>query len=452
MGNYKLKAAILERMRRQHWLIGRSTPPGDSADSGGRLRRFFRKFGPGLITGAADDDPSGIATYSQTGAQFGFGQLWLVVFLYPLMTAVQETCARIGVVTKQGITAVIRKQYGRAVVYPLVVLVLVANTINIGANIGAMAAATNLLLPIPFAVLVLGFALFILVAEIVISYRPFARILKWTLLSMLAYPLTVLLIDVPWREVISATFIPHIGSGYAFFYIFTAVVGTTISPYMFFWQASEEVEEEYAAHRYRRGASKSRIRDLRLDNAFGMFASQVVMWSIIVVTGTVLHGNGVTNIATAADAARALEPLVLGFTNAGLAAKAIFAIGVVGLGLISVPVLAGSAAYVAAEAFQWRHGLSRRLREAHGFYGVITLATIAGLMINFIGIDPIQALIITSVINAIVAIPLVWILIFISSNAAIMGNRTSGPLSLTLLWATFFVLVCSAGAMIYTGI
>jgi Mn2+/Fe2+ NRAMP family transporter len=196
----------------------------------------------------------------------------------------------------------------------------------------------------------------------------------------------------------------------------------------------------------------SRIRDLRIDNAVGMLASQIVMWSIIVVTGTVLHGHNVTNIATAADAATALEPLVSGFTNAGFVAKAIFAFGIVGLGLISVPVLAGSAAYVTAEAFQWRHGLSRRLREAHGFYGVITLATVVGLMINFVGIDPIQALIITSVINAIVAIPLVWILIFISSDRSVMGNRASGPLSQTLLWTTFFVLVTSAGAMIYTGI
>lgn len=418
----------------------------------GITRRFFSKLGPGFITGAADDDPSGIATYSQTGAQFGYGQLWLVPFLYPLMTAVQEACARIGIVTKRGIAATVKDHYGRTIVYSLVVLVFVANTINIGANIGAMAASARLLVPIPFAVLIFGFALFVLVAEVFIPYQLFARILKWTLVSMLAYPLTVLLIQVPWQDILRATFIPHIESGYAFFFVFTAVIGTTISPYMFFWEASEEVEEETVAHRIRRGASVGRMRNMRIDNAFGMLASQVVMWCIIVVSGTVLHNGGITDITSAADAARALEPLVNGFPNAGYIAKAIFAIGIIGLGLISIPVLAGSTAYVAAEAFQWREGLSRRLREAYGFYGVITLATVVGLALNFVGIDPIKALIITAVINAFVSIPLVLIIILVSTNSKVMGIHTSSWLSQVLLWITLAVLVGSGGALVYTAL
>lgn len=416
------------------------------------LRSLMSKLGPGLITGAADDDPSGIATYSQTGAQFGYGQLWLVPFLYPLMTAVQEACARIGAVTKKGIATNLKEEYGTAAVYGIVLLVLIANTINIGADIGAMAASANLLVPLPFSLLVLAFAAVVLLIEIFISYRPFAKLLKWTLLTMLAYPLTVLLVRAPWRAVLHATLVPHIESGYAFFFVFTAVVGTTISPYMFVWEASEEVEEEEAAGRAERGITREHLRDVRIDNAFGMLTSQVVMWCIIVVTGTVLNGAGITNVRTAADAAGALQPLVSGFPHAGFIAEAIFAIGVIGLGLVSVPVLAGSAAYAAAEAFNWNRGLAKRFREAYGFYGVITLATLVGLGINFIGIDPIRALVVTSVINALVAIPLVWVITSISSSKKLMGANASGWLSKTLLWITFASLLLSAAAMFWSAV
>jgi NRAMP (natural resistance-associated macrophage protein)-like metal ion transporter len=412
-----------------------------------RLFRFLKILGPGLVTGAADDDPSGIATYSQTGAQFGYGQLWTVPFLYPLMTAVQEACARIGAVTKKGIAAVAKERYGRKVLYACVALIVIANTVNIGADIGAMAAALRLVIPLPFVLATLGFSVLMLLLEIFIPYKRYVPILKWLVLVMIAYPVTVLLVSEPWSQIIRATFLPHIELSVAFLFILTGVIGTTISPYMFFWQASEEVEEEVERGIERRpGVSKRFIRNLRIDNALGMFISQFVTWCIIIATGTVLHANGVTNIATAADAAKALVPLVHSFPNAGLIAEIIFAVGIIGLGLLAVPVLAGSAAYAVAETFDWHEGLYRKLRDAHGFYGVITVATLVGLAINFVGIDPMKALIIAAVVNAIVSIPLILLIIGISSNRAIMGEHASEALSKTFLWITF-ALVSVAGIL-----
>ncbi len=409
------------------------------------LRRALRTLGPGLVTGAADDDPSGIATYSQTGAQFGYGQLWTVVFLYPLMTAVQEACARIGAVTRKGIAAVAKEHYGRTVLYSVVALIVVANTINIGADIGAMAAAAELIIPIPFVLATLLFVAVMLVLEIFIAYRKYVWILKWLVVTMIVYPVTLFLVHEPWGTLLKATFFPHIQFGFAFFFILAGVVGTTISPYMFFWEASEEVEEEIAMGLDKKPrVSAGFMRRLRLDNAFGMFVSQFVTWCIIVVTGTILNANGVTNIGTAADAAKALVPLVHTFPNAGYLAGCIFAIGIIGLGLLSVPILAGSAAYAVAEAFDWHEGLYRKLRAAHGFYGVITLATIVGLAINFVGIDPIKALIVAAVVNAVVSVPLILLIIFISSNRAVMKEYASGWLSKTLLWITFVLVLLVA--------
>ena len=412
------------------------------------LSRFLKILGPGLITGAADDDPSGIATYSQTGAQFGYGQLWMVVFLYPLMTAVQEACARIGAVTKKGIAAVVKERYGKTILYSVVILVLVANTINIGADIGAMAAALGLVLPIPFVIATLGFAVLMLLLEIFVPYKRYVRILKWLAIVMIVYPLTLLIVHEPWGEIVRATFVPNIQLNFAFLFILTGVVGTTISPYMFFWQASEEVEEEIEHGRQSSAISRASMRDLRIDNAFGMFMSQFVMWCIIVVGATVLHAGGVTNITNAADAAKALAPLVHSFPNAGFIAELIFAVGIIGLGLLSVPVLAGSAAYAVAEAFDWKEGLYRKLRSAHGFYGVITVATLIGLCINFIGINPVQALIVAAVVNAIVAIPLIFVIIILSSDKKIMGEHKSGWLSKTFLWLAFALMLIGAVALV----
>jgi NRAMP (natural resistance-associated macrophage protein)-like metal ion transporter len=416
--------------------------------------RFLRVLGPGLITGAADDDPSGIATYSQTGAQFGYGQLWTALFTLPLLTAIQEACARIGLVTGKGIVAVVKEHYGAKLTFAVVFLVLIANTINIGADIGAIAAATQLIVPVNFAVATLAFTSLILILEIFTSYRVYARILKWLALFLLSYVVTALIVREPLNTLLRATFVPHIEFNFTFLFIITGVVGTTISPYMFFWEASEEVEEERDRHLLRENGPPAirwhDIRQMRLDNFAGMLSSNVVTWCIIVTTAAVLNAHGVTNIATSADAAKALEPLVHSFPNAGYIAKVIFSVGVIGLGLLAVPVLSGSASYAVAEALNWRASLNLKLRRAHGFYGVITIATLIGLTINFVGIDPIQALIVTAVINGVVAVPLIFLVTKIANNAAIMGPFKSGLLSNLFLWLTFVSMGAAAIGMFAT--
>ncbi|MDE2212972.1 MAG: divalent metal cation transporter [Patescibacteria group bacterium] len=419
------------------------------------IRKFIKLFGPGLITGAADDDPSGIATYTQTGAQFGYGQLWTVIFILPLMTAVQEACARIGVVSGKGIAAVIKERYGKNILYLTLLLVLLANTINIGADLGAMGAAAQLIVPLPFAALTLFFTALILVLEIFMSYRAYARVLKWLALALFSYVLTLLFIAEPWRSILLATFVPHIEFNTAFLFILTGVIGTTISPYMFFWEASQEVEEERERRMIHGGVpapSPRYLRRMRIDNFIGMLSSQIATWSIIVVAATVLNGNGITNVATSADAARALEPLVHTFPYAGTIAKFFFAIGIIGLGLLAVPVLSASASYVVAETLNWREGLNLKLRRAHGFYGIITVATLLGLLINFIGIDPIRALVITAVINGIIAVPLIYIIGRLAQNSEVMGEFKSGLLSKTLVWITFAFMGLSALALLITSL
>jgi NRAMP (natural resistance-associated macrophage protein)-like metal ion transporter len=419
-----------------------------------RFRRFLRILGPGLVTGAADDDPSGIATYTQTGAQFGYGQLWTAVFMLPLQTAVQEACARIGAVTGTGLAGVVKARYSRPVLYAVVLLVLVANTINIGADLGAMAAAAALVVPLSPALLTIAFAAAILLLEIFTSYHVYARVLKWLALALIAYPLTALIVHLPAREVLRATFVPHIEFGFGFFFLITGVLGTTISPYMFFWQASQEVEEEREQGRIRPREQprldRAFIRALRIDTLVGMVASESATWSIIVVGAAVLHTNGVTDVATAADAARALEPLVLTFPNAGYLAKLVFAAGIIGLGLLAVPVLSGSAAYAICEALNWREGLNLNLKRAHGFYGVITVATLLGLGLNFVGINPVRALVVTAVINGVVAVPLLFLIARIASDEAIMGEYKSGVLSNLLVWVAFVAMGAAALALFAT--
>lgn len=418
-----------------------------------KLNKLFKIVGPGVITGAADDDPSGIATYSQTGAQFGYGQLWTALFMLPLQVGVQEACARIGAVTGKGIAWVVKEHYNKWVLYIVVFLVLIANTINIGADIGAMAAAAKLVIPLNFVLLTLFFTAFMLILEIFTSYKVYSNILKWLCLSLMAYPLTVFIANQPWENILRATFLPHFEFNFQFLFIITGVLGTTISPYMFFWQASEETEEERKEHLLRADGNKPRInyefiKNLRIDNFIGMFFSEVATWSIILVSATVLNSHGITDVGTAADAAKALEPLVKTFPNAGYLAKLIFATGIIGLGLLSVPVLAGSAAYALGEALDWKVGLNLKLKRAHGFYGVITIATLIGLMINFVGIDPIKALVYTAVINGVVAVPLIFIIGVIAKSNKIMGKYKSGILSNVLIWATFTGMALAVIAMI----
>ncbi|MGO9337688.1 MAG: NRAMP family divalent metal transporter [Terracidiphilus sp.] len=409
--------------------------------------------GPGIITGAADDDPSGIATYTQTGAQFGYGQLWTALLVLPMLIAVQEACARIGAVNGKGISAVVKEHYSKKVLYGMLVLVVVANTINLGADLGAMGAAAQLIVPANFTVLVLFFTAAILILEIFTNYKTYARILKWLCVTLFSYVITVFLVKEPWGTILKATIIPHIEFTAGFFFIITGVIGTTISPYMFFWEASEEVEEEKSKGMIRNGtATVTRLfmRRLRMDNLMGMVSSQIAAWCIIVVGATVLHHNGITHITSAAQAAQALEPLVHSFPHSGFLAELIFAIGIIGLGFLAVPVFSGSASYALSEALNWRSGLNLKLKRAHGFYGVITIATLVGLMINFIGINPIQALVVTAVINGVVAVPLILLIARIARNKEIMGEYRSGTMSNIMVWAAFAFMAASAIAMLAT--
>jgi NRAMP (natural resistance-associated macrophage protein)-like metal ion transporter len=420
-----------------------------------KIKRFFSLLGPGLITGAADDDPSGIVTYSQSGAQFGFGQLWTALFMLPILLAVQEMAGRIGVVTNRGIAAIIKDHYSRKVLYALVGLLLVANTINIGADIGAMAASAQLIWNIPFTAYAIGFFALILVLEIFVSYRRYARILKWLTVSLFAYIITGLIVTRSWGEVLRATFVPHIQLNLAFLFIIVGVLGTTISPYMMFWQAGEEVEEnneraQYLPRRFRAtgGSAKGAVSDMRFDTFVGMLFSEVVTWFIIVTTAVVLYSHGVTNIGTAAQAAQAIEPLVHSFPHAGKVAEILFAAGIVGTGLLAIPIFAASSSYPVSEVLSWRAGLNYKFRQAQGFYGVIIAGMAVGLLLNFIGVDPIKALVYTAVINGFVAVPIIFMLIKISGNPSVMGEHVSGTWSKVFSWIAFIGMAAAAVATV----
>ena len=372
--------------------------------------------------------------------------------MLPFMTAVQEACARIGLVTGKGIASVVKEHYSRTVLYAVVGLVIVANTINIGADIGAMAAAANLLVPAPLIVLTLLFTVIILILEIFLSYKVYSGILKWLALALLSYPITVFIVHQDWGTVLKASVVPHIEFSFAFLFIITGVFGTTITPYMFFWEASQEVEEEKAEGLIKDGKPQigwENIKKMRIDNNAGMLISEITTWCILLVGASVLHKSGVKDIKSAADAAKALEPLVHSFPNAGFLAKLIFSVGIIGLGLLAVPVLSGSAAYAVSEAFNWKASLNLKLKRAHGFYGVITIATLIGLIINFVGIDPVKALVFSSVLNGVAAVPLLFLIVRISTNKEIMGEFKSRWLSQALLWMTFFVMGGAAIAMFF---
>jgi NRAMP (natural resistance-associated macrophage protein)-like metal ion transporter len=415
------------------------------------FRRFFRLLGPGLISGAADNDPAGIATYTQVGAQFGYGQLWTALFALPLLTAVQEACARIGLVTGKGLADLIGGHYGHFVLYGTVLILVVTNTINVGADIGAMTEAARLLVPLPYLLLMTVSVIGILALEIFLSYPTYARILKWLALVQLTYLITVFVIEEPWKDIITATFVPHMEWSFAFLLLIVGNIGTTIAPYLFFWEASQEAEEDHEHHRVRRNGtvriSPAILERMRVDNATGMFASQLITWSIIVVAATVLHPAGMTDLKTAADAARALEPLLADSPYAAVAAKFLFAIGIVSSGLLVIPILSGSAAYALAQAAGWRSGLHYTLRQAPRFYGVIIAATVVGLVVNFLGVDLIKLLVYTSVMNGVAAVPLLFVINAIAADESVMQEHASGSVSKILLWiaiATMVIVVVSA--------
>ncbi len=416
--------------------------------------RFLRVLGPGIITGAADDDPSGIATYSQAGAAYNMGFLWIFPIMYPMLLAVQESCSRIGAVTGKGLAAVIKENYSKKLLFMSVILVVIANTINIGADLGAMAATTQLFINIPFGILAILYAVVVILMVVFFSYKKYAKILKWLAIALLAYPITAFLVGQDWPELMRNTFfvIPTINA--TTMYILVGILGTTVSPYCFFWDTSEIVEEEISHHRLSATGknpkiSKKFLKNIRLDNFFGMTLASVSAWFIVVVCASVLFRHGITDIKTAADAAAALEPLVQGFPNAGLIAKLIFSTGIIGIGLLAIPTLAGSSAYAISETLGWKEGLYRKFSKAIGFYAVIIAATFVGLMINFIGIDPIQALIFTAVFNGIAAVPLLFMIAKVGSNSKIMGEYKNGVVSNIFVRISFVVMTFAVIALFY---
>jgi NRAMP (natural resistance-associated macrophage protein)-like metal ion transporter len=414
----------------------------------GKVKTYLAALGPGLVTGASDDDPSGIGTYSQTGAQFGYAQLWTALFTFPLMTAIQEICARIALQTGGGLAAALRKYYPKPVLYFCVTLLFVANTINLGADLGAMAAAAQLLVGIPHLVWLIGITLLTAVLEIFVSYKRYARVLRYLTLSLFAYILVPFVSSLDWGQALRDTVIPTIQFNKDYLLNLVAILGTTISPYLFFWQASQEIEEEIDEGRKtvhsRKGVTKVELKWMRTDVVAGMVLSNVVTWFIIATTAATLFQHGITTIDSAPKAAEALRPI------AGDAAYLLFAVGIIGTGLLAVPILAGSAAYAVAETFKFREGLYLKLRQAPGFYGIIAFSTLLGFGMNFIGINPIQALYYTAVLNGIVAPPLLLTIMLIGNNRSIMKSKVNGRLSNTLGWIATIAMTIAAVALLVT--
>ncbi len=387
-----------------------------------KTRRYWNVLGPGLTTGASDDDPSGIATYSQTGSQFGFQLLWLSAITFPLMAVIQEMCARIGLATGRGLASNIRLHFPRRALYACTVLLFAANAFNIGADLGAMAKGVQLLDGnLNFSVIVIGFAVLCVLLQIFLPYAKYAHFLKWLAMVLLAYVASALMAHLPWRTVLHATVTPSISWTKDQLLLICAILGTTISPYLFFWQTSQEVEDEILEGKSTIASRKSeynphQVKSMRLDVWSGMLLSNVVMFFIIAACGAILFPQGITQINSAAQAAEALRPF------AGDATYWLFAIGIIGTGLLAIPVLAGSSSYAVSESFKWREGLYRKFKQAHAFYGTLILSVIVGLAINFLGIDPIKALIYSAVANGVVAPVVLVFIVMISGSKKIMGE------------------------------
>ena len=413
------------------------------------LVRYFKILGPGLVTGAADDDPSGIATYSVAGAALGYGALWMALMTFPLMAAVQLICARIGLVSGRGLAAAIRDHYPRPYLYVACLLLLIANVFNIAADLSGMAGATQMLTGVPPLVSVPVLGMLILLGTVYAAYATFARYLKWLTATLLAYVITAFLVKPDWGAVAHATLIPHLRWDSLYVTTMVAVLGTTISPYLFFWQASHEVEEEKARGRRtvaaRRGASAHELTDARLDVTSGMLFSNLVMFFIMLTTGATLHASGRTEIETAREAAEALRPL------AGDGAYLLFGVGLIGTGLLAVPVLAASASFAIAEVFGWRSGLDLTPRRGRYFYIVFGGAVVAGMALNFAGTSPIRMLFLSALLNGLLAPPLLLLVMLVGSNPAIMGKRTNGPWLNVLGWLTTALMFFAAIAFFVTS-
>jgi len=414
-------------------------------------------LGPGLITGASDDDPSGIATFSQAGAKFGLGMLWLALFQFPLMAVVQEMCARIGLLKGNGLAATIGKKYSKRVVLPIVFLLLIANTINIGADINAMAASVKLLIPqMPLYIASIVFTIFIISAIILIPYKKYVKILRYLALSLFAYVATAIMVGGNSYEILLSSIIPHIEFSPEFAMMFVALIGTSISPYLSFWQTSQEVEEEISKGKIKEigkgnpRTTNKEIKSMRIDTLTGIGFSHFIVWSIIITTAGSLHAHGITDIQSAEQAAKSLEPLVTSFPNAGEISKTVFALGIIGTGLLSIPVLAGSGAYALSDVFGWKEGLNKKFGQAKSFYLVMVICGVVGLSIPFLGVNPIQALVYSAVINGIVTIPILFVLMKIANDQNILKESTNGYVSNIIGWLTFGIMVISTIVMFIT--
>jgi NRAMP (natural resistance-associated macrophage protein)-like metal ion transporter len=411
-----------------------------------RLRGFgyFARIGPAIVTGAADDDPSGIGTYSQVGAVFGYGLLWLAPFTLPLAAAVQEAAGRLGITTGHGLASSIGRRFPRPVLWFAVALVCIANVFNIGADLASMAAAVRLLMPVPFSFVLVGMALALIGLEVGISYRRYSKVLRWLTLSLFTYVAVLFVVGVDWGEVIRSTLIPSLSWSRPELAAVIAILGTTISPYLFFWQASEEVEEEEltgtlvdAGGTPVEPVDDTHVAAMRGDVAAGMVSAVGVMFAIMVAAATALHGPNGGQIATAAQAASALEPA------AGRFASLLFTLGIVGTGALAIPVLAGSTGYALSEVFGWSEGLSKTLREARGFYLVVGVAVLAGLAMDFAGLDPIRTLFMAAVLNGLVAPPLIVLMLVLANDQSTVGRWRSGALSNVLVGLALLAMVAA---------
>jgi NRAMP (natural resistance-associated macrophage protein)-like metal ion transporter len=425
--------------------VGNALPGNEMVQ---KTKDYWNMLGPGLTTGASDDDPSGIATYSQTGAQFGFKFLWLAPLTFPLMAVVQEMCARIGLVTGRGLAGNIRIHFSKRVLRICTFLLFAANTFNIGADLGAMAKGVQLLNPrLNFGFVVVGFALLSLLLQVFTPYVRYAKYLKWLAMVLLAYVFSALLAHLHWATVAHAALIPHLSFNKSELLLVAAILGTTISPYLFFWQTSQEVEEQIlqgkTTVRSRSAVtSKEDMRSMRIDVWSGMFLSNLVMFFIIAACGGILFAHGITNIQTTAQAADALRPF------AGSATYFLFSIGIIGTGMLAIPVLAGSSSYAFAESFRWREGLYRNLKQGYAFYGIIIISMLVGLGINFIGLNPIKALIYAAIGNALVAPIVLALIVLISSNKKVMGRWVNKRYVTVIGWIVTLIMAIAGLAAI----
>ncbi|VAW32544.1 Manganese transport protein MntH [hydrothermal vent metagenome] len=415
-----------------------------------RAGEYWSKLGPGLTTGAADNDPSGIATYSQAGAQFGFQFLWTPLFTLPFMAVVQEMCARIGIVSGRGLAANIRSHYSSGALYLVTILLFIANTLNIAADLGAMAAGAHLLIPLAnIEILVIIFAFISLLLQIFTSYAHYAKYLKYLTLALFSYVITAFAVNLDWTSLLYHTVIPSFSLTKSHIFLLGAILGTTISPYLFFWQTSQEVEErvlhgETSIKQRQKNVNDDEIKDMRVDVWSGMFFSNLIAFFIFAACAGTLYTHGIVNIETAADAASALRPF------AGEFAYLLFAIGIIGTGLLAIPVLAGSTAYAIAESFGWRYGLYRKLKQAYAFYGVIIISMIIGVIANFMHLDPIKGLLYAALANGIIAPVVLFFVIRISGNKKVMGRHHNKRTASFIGWVTVVVMAVSGIAAMIT--